>query len=298
MTRCCDKRTTSYSFNALKEKRGEKGESNRGASLILAIIIIMILIVFTFSLMLIAYTLYASQNKNISSLKCSEAANSLSVALDDELTYEDETNNIYPEIESYLYRYIRYNICQDDKTWPYYVDDNKIGHDKKAAYRYFNLKFNSSKPVYDSDGNVIKKKDSEGNDTDANQTLDSVEGLPGNTTVCIYWKLPKGVDPDSVGTVKEDFKSIDKRKGIRLFIEVTSESASQSYTVKREYKLDIEDYNMTNAEDKLRFNYLKKAGVVDEPSVNPLNLKMSDGTNGVEDDLYYGEKWTWIPVEE
>ena len=284
MIRCTKQKTTSYKNRTLLRDRCKKCNNN-GASLILAIIIILILIIFTFSLMLIAYTLYASQNKNISSLKCSEAANSLSVALNDELTYEDKDNNIYPELESYLYRYIRYNICQDDRTWPYYVNDDTAGHDKKAAYRYFDLKFNSSKAEYDSEGNVIKN-------------WDSIEGMPGKTKVCIYWMLPDGTNYESVSTVKNDLKNIDDRKGIRLFVEVTCESASQSYTVSKEYKLNIENYNMGKSEDKVRFNYLKKDGVVNEPSVNPLGLKMSDGSDGIPDDLYYGEKWVWVPTEE
>ena len=146
-------------------------------------------------------------------------------------------------------------------------------------------KFNSSKAEYDSEGNVIKN-------------WDSIEGMPGKTKVCIYWMLPDGTNYESVSTVKNDLKNIDDRKGIRLFVEVTCESASQSYTVSKEYKLNIENYNMGKSEDKVRFSHLKKDGVVNEPSVNPLGLKMSDGSDGIPDDLYYGEKWVWVPTEE
>ena len=55
-----------------------KKKNNKGAAMMLTIIIIAVLVVFTFSLILISYNLYASQNKNLSSDRNAEAANSLS----------------------------------------------------------------------------------------------------------------------------------------------------------------------------------------------------------------------------
>ena len=72
-----------------KRKNNNLTSNNKGASMIVAIIIMGILIVFTFSLMLVAYTLYASQTKNIASMKCSESANTLSQAIEDELSDEN-----------------------------------------------------------------------------------------------------------------------------------------------------------------------------------------------------------------
>lgn len=264
--------------------------NSKGATLIMAIIIMTILIVFTFSLTLIAYTLYASQNKNISSMKCAEAANTLSVALSKELTYEyvDKDNaekNKFPETESYLYRYLRYNICQDDQTWPYYVSDSIAGHDKDSAYRYFDLKYNTAKKIYDDNGN------------DTGKTVENVEGLPGKTTVCIYWMLPKGTDYSNGLTMKDKPKA--DRQGIRLFVEVTCEAGNQSYTVKNEYELKIDNYDITKSVDKSRYNYLKNSAMVEDGLVNPVNplgLVMSE--NASEDELFNKEKWEWVPVTE
>ena len=106
--------------------RSGKKKNNNGAAMMLTIVIIAVLIVFTFSLILISYNLYASQNKNLSSDRNSEAANSLSRALKDELTDENAVYN------SNLWKYIRWNIAyknadDDCKDWPYYAP-NKAKH--------------------------------------------------------------------------------------------------------------------------------------------------------------------------
>lgn len=266
---------------------------NKGATMIAAIVILGILIVFTFSLTLIAYTLYSSQNKNTSSLKCAEAANSLSVALNDELTYEDLDNELYPEKESYLYRYLRYNLCQDS-TWPFYVDENTENHRKVDACRYFELKYNSSKIKYDKDGNPVVDQT-----TGENVKIDGVEGLPGKTTVCIYWMLPEGVEYQVGKTMKDNYNSQAARQNIRLFVEVTCEAASQTYTVKREYLLQIDNYDLddTTSLDRKRYNYLKNDSIVGDPAVNPCEFEM-DADDPNNDELYCGEKWIWIPTDE
>ena len=253
-----------------------------GAALIFAVIVISILIIFTFSLSLIAYTLYASQTKNIASMRCREAANSLSVALGDELTYEDTVNNKYPESESYLYKYLRYNLCQDT-TWPYYVSDNTVGHDRKAAVRYFKLSSNGAKKVYDADMEV--KKDADG---DGILVRDSgVEGLPGKTEVAVYWMLPDGTEEDIQPG------SLSSRKGIRLFIEVTCEAASQSYTVKHEYIIDkTPEYNINNNIQRIRKKSITDAQ--DNVSINPCGFVV----NEAKDEINSTEMWVWKKVTE
>ena len=259
------------SYQSEKKSRHGCIRDDSGATMIVAIVIMTILIVFTFSLTLIAYTLYASQNKNIASMRCSEAANTLSKALGDELTYQNDAENRYPEFDSYLYKYIRFNILQDNKTWPYYDPQESAGHDKASAYRYFDLMYYNNKQAYDENMN---KKDGE--------TVDSVEGLPGKTTVCVYWMLPEGVDPASVPCAKSDLTS---KKGVRLVIEVTCEVASQSYTVEREYVLETLTYQiLTNSKDRNRYNYLFNTEL-GKSSLNPLGL--------VQGDYEISEKWVW-----
>ena len=139
-----------FQFKFGKELNNVSKRNNKGATMIVAIVIMGILIVFTFSLTLVAYTYYASQNKNVASLRCSEAANSFSLALEDELTYEykDGEGNVIrcPEYDSYLYKYLRYNLFQEETFWPYYGSGD--GHDMSYASRKFQLKYNSREQVW------------------------------------------------------------------------------------------------------------------------------------------------------
>lgn len=169
--------------------------------MMLTIIIIAVLIVFTFSLILISYNLYASQNKNLSSDRNAEAANSLSIALRDELTDEDAVYN------SNLWKYIRWNIAyknadDDCVDWPYYAP-NKEKHTEEYAKRYFKL-----------------------------DRAAEVEGMPADVSVCIYWELPEGVTQyDPNGT----------RNGIVLHVEITCKTAGQIYKTSDIYKLNVGD---------------------------------------------------------
>ena len=245
--------------------------NNKGVTMVAAIIIMVILVVFTFALTLVAYTLYASQNKNVASMRCSEAANTLSTALVDELTYTDDTQGHCPEKDSYLYRYIRYNLCQDHKTWPYYVSDVTENHTKEEAYRYFDLLYRDSKKE------TVKP---ENGGTPIEQQVDGVEGLPGRTIVCIYWELPKDSSVTSDKTAKEKLTNKD---GIKLYIEVTCEVASQSYTVTKELILKTSSYIGTDAD---KGEYLKDALEKDGNAfTNPCKF--------TESEFNFGEKWEW-----
>ncbi len=261
---------------------------NDGATMIVAIIVMAILIVFTFSLTLVAYTLYSTQNKNIASMKCAEAANSLSKALEDEIIYYDKTDNRYPEYDSYLYRYLRYNLCQEE-TWPYY-EEGTPGHGKDVACRYFDLKYNTKKKIYDSNGNVMMKKNDDGTYSDTEEkAVDSIEGKPGKVEVCIYWMLPKGQSSSTVTNVD----NMSSRKGVRLFIEVTCEAASQSYTVYKEYVLDTPPYNVNVKTERTRQDFLIASREKEDhsrSSVNPYQF--------TADEIHSSEMWTWTPAYE
>lgn len=250
--------------------------NNRGVTMVAAIVIMAILVVFTFSLTLIAYTLYSSQNKNVANMRCAEAANTLSVALENELRYVNDGDDKYPEKDSFLYRYLRYNLCQDDVTWPYYISEGVDGHDKTAAYRYFDLRYNEAKKqrVTPANGGASTV-----------ETVDGIEGLPGRTIVCIYWKLPDDSSLTKDQTAKEKLKN---KNGIKLYVEVTCEAASQSYTVKKEYILKTSSYP---ASETARSNYLNSA-LTHNGNVftNPCNF--------TETDIKPTEKWEWIKSYE
>ena len=269
-------------------------DCNDGSTMVVAIIIIAVLIVFTFSLMLITYTLYASQNKRISSMKCSEAANTLSLAIGKDIDAkrsidEDEC----PEKKSYLYQYLRYNIYQDS-TWPYYLNDNDAEHNKEVATRYFRL-INNKKTVYDKEGEPLtvgkKTETAEGensenpddDDDDENPdylTTDSgIEGKPGRTEVSIYWMPPKDKKEEDIHSMS-DFGV----EGIRLFITVTCEAGNQSYSVTREYVLQLEDYE--DAEDD-RLYALQHISDRNLSMINPMSLSLGDNPH----------RWVWVPAE-
>lgn len=202
---------TSYSFD------------NRGASLIVAIVVMAVVIIFTLSLLLVTYTLYASQNKKIASLKCSEAANSLSVALEKELT----DPNAYEK--SWLWNYLRFSLLRDD-TWPYYVEGATSGHSSTEAYRYFNFKYN--KNYY------------------------PVEGFPGEISICMYWTLPTTLSQDTkdallAGTKKIYQLSASEKNSARLNVEITCSTGSQTYTVMNRYIVNVSGYSDSQADAQM-----------------------------------------------
>ena len=262
---------------------------DRGVALIIAVVIMAVLIVFTFSLSLIAYSMYASQNNSIASRRCAEAANSLCDAIIDELTYTDPDNNRYPEYESYLYKYLRYNICQE-ATWPFY-DEGKEKHTREYACRYFDLKYNTDKAVYDANGSEVAEPtqgvDDQTGGSTPQEKVSNIVGMPGKTYVCIYWKLPEEYGNN---TVLPGYDDTALKSGIRLYIEVTAESGNQTYTVTRELVLTAVKYNQADHYELSRMNYLGNAA--NDEMINPLNLSITEDVNTAE-------MWVWrLPTNE
>ena len=136
-----------------------KKENNKGVALIVCITVIAILVIFCFALLLVSYTLYASQNKNLQSDRNAEAAKTLAVSIRDELAEGSD--------QSYLCNYLRYNVQQPTESWPYYEIDeegNEIsGHGAAEAKRYFNL--TKTEGV-------------------------NIEGYPSQVELCMYWMRP------------------------------------------------------------------------------------------------------------
>ena len=186
---------------------------NKGTAMMVVIIIIGVLIVFCFSLLLVSYTLYASQTKKASSLRCSEAANTLSKALQVELTdpnaYRDST----------LWNYLRFNLAQND-AWNYYDPYSAADsvHSETYAFRYFDVEVNQREQYLQKFGSELLP-----------------EGYPAKVQLCIYWEPPEGYEESdylSPGTLT--YHKMDK---VELYIAVTCESGNQSYTVVNKYRL-------------------------------------------------------------
>lgn len=243
------------------DKKIKKCLNNRGAALMVAVIIIGVLLVFTLSLLLVSYSLYASQNKNAASIRCSEAANTLSEALEKELT----DSNAYANSD--LWNYLRYNLVQEN-TWPYYDSDGSVGHTKEDAYRYFNIMLNNNE-FYTNRNNAVA-----GSDTP--------EGYPGQVELCIYWEPPQGYNPEEYTSDK--LLNLDQMhmQEIRLTVEVTCEAGNQSYTVVNRYLLNVEMLTSMIEQEKLAENATLKNNSVGV--YNPLGFTS-----------YHHEwKWTWI----
>lgn len=226
-------------------------KNNKGAAMILTIVIMTVLIIFIFSLILVSYNLYASQNKNLSSTRNSEAVNSLSNSIMAEITDDDAMG------KSNLYRYLRTNLAynpgsdSDWKDWPYY-DENALSgqHTKEAAFRYFTLESNSS-----------------------------IEGLPAQTTVCMYWTIPQEVAAD---TFYENIKNGASPKGIMLHVIISAQTASQYYETEDVYKLLVR--NSAPEEEVLIGN------AFNDTWANPANHTCEASDKG--------EKWIWKYVSK
>ncbi len=244
-------------LNLMIKQLNKRKKDNKGVTMMAAIVIMTIMIIFSFALILAAYTYYSSQNKNVASMRCAEAATSLSLAIEKELTYKSSDGTIYPERNSHLYKYLRYNLFQNGQ-WPYYAP-SVSGHDSTYACRYYNLKYNSAK--YD----------------------EGIEGMPGNTSLCMYW-IAKDNNYDYDHATRSD------RDGVIMVIEVTCETAGQSYTVKSEYELETSEYG---SEDGMQLAYIRSAQ--NDKSVNPLGNSAVSIFPALSVDP--SERWTWKLVD-
>lgn len=235
---------------------------NRGAAMVVAIIVVAVLMVFTFSLLLVSYTLYSSQNKKVASKKCSEAANTLSTAMGAEL---DETANPNAYINSDFWIYLRFHLLQND--WPFY-EPALEGHKIDDAAKTFSMKVN---PNYIPSGKS------------------TIDGYPGEVKIKAYWMMPESLYEEHEDDEEFDFlKNIDisslstmGKSEIRLFLEITCESASQSYTVKNKYHLSIRKYDLSNTEEEA-----EKTKIEDSYGVN------STYSNNCV--INPDERWRWV----
>ena len=230
-----------------------------GASMIVAIIVMAIVIIFTFSLLLVTYTLYASQSKKVASLKCSEAANSLSIAFQNELEDPEAYQN------SWLWNYLRFNLLRDD-TWPYYDENATSGHTETQAFRYFNFKYNNN--YY------------------------PVEGFPGEVNVCMYWKLPENMEATLKQSVDSGTQSLSgltpsNRSFALLYIDITCSTANQTYNVLNVYQIKIVEFSDSEYSDMQLLGHIKNSA--ESEDYNPLGVP-----SGMTPEVFIkNEKWSF-----
>jgi len=232
--------------------------------MMLTIVLIAVLMVFIFSLILVSYNLYASQNKNLASARNTEAADSLAGAMMEELTASDASTT------SNTWKYLRANIAYsplpsgpddyDWSDWPYYDPQDSTGkHNEEMAFRYFNVERNTA-----------------------------MEGFPAEMTVCIYWMLPEGKTADDLmADIRNN--NIAARKGILLYVETSAITASQTYKVVDVYKLKVHE---TSEIEKI--NIKKK--IFDNATYNPANHYAGADTEAYIE-AAKKEKWKWVHLE-
>ena len=162
-----------------------------------AVIIIAILMIFVFSLLLITYTLYASQSKKTASFRNAEAANTVSQA------FKTELEDSQAEENSAFWKYLRCNIGQSE-TWPWY-EPGTVGHEKEDAFRKFDLDYVHSYAALSGNGGEL-------------------DGFPAKVQMTVYWMLPEGKDSSMVSPDIESFELT----GIRLHMEIVCETAGPS----------------------------------------------------------------------
>ncbi|MCR5226883.1 MAG: hypothetical protein K6E27_06710 [Eubacterium sp.] len=252
----------------------KQSKDSSGSALIVVIIIITIIIILTFSLMLVAYTYYSSQSKNVASKRCAEAANTLSVALEKELTDEDAPYN------SSIWKYVRFNLFQNE-TWPYYDMNNKLpasyhdAHNEAAAFRYFKMDYNRGDMT---SGYRI--------DPEYGETLD---GFPGEVELCMYWVPDENeslISSSEGSTVLKEQSDIEKKDAI-LYIEIMCSAGSQSYTVVNKYTLDKSTFKLDTSTKDVA---LKTAL---ENIMNEADGSMAAQYNPYKYDINSMEKWVW-----
>ena len=243
--------------------------NNKGAAMVMTIIIMAILVVFVFSLILVSYNLYASQNKNISSARNAEAVNTLSQALRDELTDENASS------KSNFWKYLRTNVAYPPKQteymnfdgwedWPYYDENDTTGkHGEEQAFRYFDVDKNSH-----------------------------IDGFPAEMTVCMYWTLPNGKNETSGITPEQKlFDSLNSDgnpKGIKLHVVIKAVTGGQVYETEEVYRLSVKN---TNPQSEMIYlcNYVFGNGKIDVAG-HYAGIKY-DSNAPINGELK--EKWIW-----
>ena len=231
--------------------------------MMVAVVIIGILMVFTFSLLLVSYTLYASQSKKAASLRNAEAATSLSQALETELTeystVAGEEND--PEKNSALWKYLRCNIAQGDVNWPYY-DPSVAGHDEEHAFRYFDVKYGNN-TLYD--------------------VTEGLDGYPASVKLCVYWMLPQ--NSDEAGFYNSG-AGCTNPSNARLFIDIITETASQTYVIKNEYLLTATPYDENDLSERNKMTSVSSLFSGTSP-YNPNGITLPTGSGNPL-------KWKWV----
>lgn len=250
-------RMTGYRDNKTEYVPCSFRKKNKGAALIVAIIVMAVLMVFAFSLMLVTYTLYSSQNKKIASKKCSEAANTLSQAMETELQDSDAY------INSDLWIYLRFHLLQSD--WPFY-EPKLDGHKASDAVKTYEMFVN---PQYIKPGEA------------------TITGYPGSIKLKVYWMLPESVYEEHkndremtyISNLNPASFTMTDKKDIRLFVEIVCESASQTYTVTNEYTLQAAPFASEDSPEKKKL----------ENNYSGSDLYNKDGKYTID----FNEHWIW-----
>lgn len=183
-----------------------------GAALMIAIAIMAIVMMLSLVLLLVAFSLYNTSQKEFEMEQNRELAKTLSLRLQDELTITSNEPYKNPDpISKYpLWFYVRYNVWGDQ--WSDYDDSGaSLSNTPKYAFRYF--KVNSDTLVSDTQ-------------VDTSKLSKKLE----NISILLYW-------------TKEDGASSSNKAGTKLIVSVTCGEADMKSTIVSEYSLGIDSGN-------------------------------------------------------
>ncbi len=181
-----------------------------GSALLSAVVVMAVVMLLSLSLLLISYSLFHTVNKQQNDAQCRELAQSLSRALEEEITIPPfasygEQETALNEGSCPLWFYLRYNVRQS--SWPYFNAEER-GHTSAYAYRYFKIDPSDS-------------------------GLDGAE-LMDDISVMIYWESESGAEA----------------AGTPLVIRVSCRKGRQESTITSAYELIIGSTDYSDAPEE------------------------------------------------
>lgn len=202
-----------------------------GSALLIAIIIMAVITMVGLVMLLAAYTLHSTVNRQMTVRQNQEIAQSLSKELEEEIEAEvvssEKLKAIYGDAEddaalkaAYpLWYYVWKNVWTD--SWPCY-DNETRGHTKDKAFRYFKFDFN-----YPETGET-----------------GAIAQLREDVDIILYWTLPDELDLNDVQdpTSFENQEDWEKYKEhTMLYIVVTAGKERNKASVSMAYELLYHD---------------------------------------------------------
>lgn len=183
-----------------------------------AVVIMLVLMMLGLSLLLVSFSLFSTASRQQNLYQSRELAQTISQQLTAEITVD--TPETGKEADYPIWNYLKENISIVDNAkavpskWPYY-EEGKYRHEKKDAFRYFQLDSTALTGV-------------------AGDVQSETEELLQNVEIIMYWES-NNTDADvSLG---------DAEDGIMLTVIVTCKDNKEETTITTQYELNVDTAN-------------------------------------------------------